>query len=320
MTPHQLVDGGVCEAAALARLQLHKAVLITQRKHPFTMTQKTSYLFTIRDKLRNVGATCHTMRNTMMYYRCDNCNFTQNESEFNAVRRASERFDSGQSFTTCECPLCSCLAYPVVKGEVNTYVNNPMAEVKDEASLCVTEEHVKRILADTLDITINTDKSKGRDRLRDITLKLIGFPNGEQQFKQSLLGDVTVHCMAEYAMQDIIETSDTKRFTLYINENTNEEWVMPDASSTTLMGADKVNIGAIDQFEEHVIDRIQDVYSVVAIHVPVGFDGSSEDVMETLRNKTGFLACFHDIQTTSGLAVVPRDDIPEGCFLVTLSS
>ena len=71
---------------------------------------------------------------------------------------------------------------------------------------------------------------------------------------------------------------------------------------------------------QDVIDRIQDVYSVVAIHVPVGFDGSSEDVMETLRNKTGFLACFHDIQTTSGLAVVPRDDIPEGCFLVTLSS
>lgn len=256
----------------------------------------------------------------MMYYRCDNCNFTQNESEFNAVRRASERFDDGHPFTSCECPLCESLAYPVVKGEVDAYVNNPMAEVKDEASLSVAEAHVKRVLAETLDIDINTQKRKGRDRLRDITLKLLGFQNGEQQFKEKLVGDVKVHCMAEYAMQDIIEMSDASRFTLYINDKTNEEWVVPDANTVKMDDAVKVNVCAIDQFNDEVIERIQDVYTVVDIHVSADVEGDDDDIIAMLRTRSGFFACFEHIQPQTGFKVVRRDGIPEGGWFVTLSN
>ena len=92
--------------------------------------------------------------------------------------------------------------------------------------------------------------------------------------------------------------SDASRFTLYINDKTNEEWVVPDANTVKM--DDEESERHIDQFNDEVIERIQDVYTVVDIHVSADVEGDDDDII-AMWAPDGFRVLAHS--TSNGFTL-----------------
>lgn len=113
----------------------------------------------------------------MSLYVCDSCGFTEAGAVFEPVTNPSERFDNGSAYTDCECPICGCLAYEY-EPEKEADPESPLSRVNDNASLEQAEAFVLDILSRTLSVNL----AKKKDKLKEITLQLAGYRNGEQAF------------------------------------------------------------------------------------------------------------------------------------------
>lgn len=113
----------------------------------------------------------------MSLYVCDSCGFTESGVVFEPVTNPSERFDNGSVYTDCECPICGCLAYEY-EPEKEVKPESPLSHVNDNASL----EQAQAFVLDILDRTLSINLAKKKDKLKEITLQLAGYRNGEQAF------------------------------------------------------------------------------------------------------------------------------------------
>ena len=69
-----------------------------------------------------------------MRFKCENCDFSGQESKFKPAERLGERLDPGGVYTDRECPECGALAYPHTKYVVRNKDTNEEVEVKASGS------------------------------------------------------------------------------------------------------------------------------------------------------------------------------------------